>query len=159
MWSPRHQKVSRDTGNCPYHPFCLCLTHCRRGAGYLGTRLDPEQCAARAIVGRSPQGTAPLALPLPAFLFPGAAPCCPAHPAMEGKGYMGAGQGPCRSDQNPAYAFQAKKEPHGSPELLQGQTWGPSAPALHFVPVSKLFARSAYFVANWFLHMEENRAD
>ena len=54
---PRHQKVSKDTGNCPYHPFLpLPDSLPARGWRYLGTHLDPEQGAAHAIVGSSPKG-------------------------------------------------------------------------------------------------------
>ena len=91
---PRHQKVSKGTSPCLYYP-SLPLPHSlpAEGWGYPGRRLNPEQtlcCPCHS--WEKPKGQPGwFPPPLPAFLFPGVAALCPAHPGMDGKGREGAG--------------------------------------------------------------------
>lgn len=123
MWSPGIRRLPKILAAAPTNGLCLCLTHCQQGAGGIWGHVSTQNSVLPVpLLGEVPRD-GPTGAPPSSFSFPGAAPC-PAPPVIEGKGHMGAGQGLVRV---------TKEDPHGSQSCFRGR---PSAPTLHFAPVS-----------------------
>lgn len=158
MWSPGIRRFPEILATAPTIRFCLCLTHCRRGAGGIWGHISTQNSVLPVpLLGEVPRD-GPTGAPPSSFSFPWRCSLLSCPSCDGGERAHGGWAGPCASDQNPTYAFQAKKSLMVLRAASGADLRVPSAPALHFVPVSRSLHAPAYFVANWFLHMEENRA-